>query len=336
MFISTFLIVIMVIFFFQDMNFTAFQILGIGAVLAIQATAAELISARGSDNLSIPLIVALFLYLFWTSGINYTYQQIFMGTIFALITAVLSFRLGFLQLGGAITVIIMGGIIFGIGGLPFAVPILSFFLLSSGLSYIKREYKQGFLATFEKGHTRDLAQTVANGGVATLIVLLTIYFPVEKMYPIYLTVICAAAADTWATELGVLSWHKPRLITTGKITEKGTSGAISVAGSLAALLASLVIFLSGYLVYSEPFSNNYLPLIIVFSGFIGSFIDSLLGAEFQIQYRCSKCGLLTERQTHCEQQSSYEKGLKYIDNDVVNILAISGAGILSTIYILLQ
>jgi uncharacterized protein (TIGR00297 family) len=336
MFISTLLIVTLIVLFFQDRNFSGLQILGIGFVLAVQATAAELISSRGSDNLSIPLIVALFLYLFWSSGTDYTFQQIVIGTILSLIISVISVRFGFLQQSGAITVILMGGIIFGIGGLRFAVPILVFFFLSSLLSYIKREYKQRFLITFEKGTTRDLAQTVANGGIATLIVLLTLYFPVDQLFPIYLAAICAATADTWATELGVLSWHKPRLITTGKIAEKGTSGAISITGSLAALLGSLIIFISGYVAYPEPFADILLPLIVVFSGLIGSFIDSLLGASLQVQYHCIICGKLTERQRHCDQQTIYARGIRYIDNDFVNILAISGAGILTAIYIVMR
>ena len=47
--------------------------------------------------------------------------------------------------------------------------------------------------------------------------------------------LAAVNADTWSTELGVLSSGRPRLITSLKPVEKGTSGGVSLVGTLAAL-----------------------------------------------------------------------------------------------------
>ena len=60
----------------------------------------------------------------------------------------------------------------------------------------------------------------------------------------------AVNADTWATELGVLSRTPPRLITSGKVVERGTSGGVSLAGTLAALGGAAVIGLAAAL--AEP------------------------------------------------------------------------------------
>jgi uncharacterized membrane protein len=66
---------------------------------------------------------------------------------------------------------------------------------------------------------------VANGTVAALAAL-------GQLWPAAAGAIAAAAADTWATEIGAHSSERPRLITTGAPVPRGTSGALSVLGTL--------------------------------------------------------------------------------------------------------
>lgn len=62
-------------------------------------------------------------------------------------------------------------------------------------------------------------------------------------------------------------------------------------------------------------------IIIILSGFLGSLIDSILGASIQVKYKCEKCKKITERKEHCGKETNYYKGIKWIDNNLVNLLS---------------
>ena len=89
---------------------------------------------------------------------------------------------------------------------------------------------------FAKGSRRDWAQVLANGGLGTLLVIVHSLNP-NEIWPwvAYSGALAAVTADTWATELGVLSRQPARLVTTGRVVEPGTSGAVSLLGLGASL-----------------------------------------------------------------------------------------------------
>lgn len=97
--------------------------------------------------------------------------------------------------------------------------------------------------------------------------------------------------DTWASELGpVLSNSDPFLITAWKRVPKGTNGAISLMGTIASSLGGLLIGVAQYITLYY-FADIMLwanappqwPVILfgALAGFLGSLIDSLLGATLQ-------------------------------------------------------
>lgn len=90
------------------------------------------------------------------------------------------------------------------------------------------------------------------------------------------------AADTWASELGVLSKSKPRLVTTLRTVPPGTNGGVSLLGLAASALGGAFVGLL-YLVMSL-FSSTTQPQVIALgatAGLFGSLLDSLLGATLQ-------------------------------------------------------
>ena len=249
-------------------------------------------------------------------------MQIILGFLLAVIVACLAYRVHSLNKSGALAATVVGTIIFGLGGLPWAILLMVFFITSSGLSRAFKNRKRGLDEKFSKGHERDAGQVLGNGGLATFFVALHAIYPASILPWIGFAVSLAAVnADTWATELGVLNPTQPRMITNlSKRVEKGTSGGISLFGTLASLLGAAVIALPAiYLSPLAPLTPAYF-LLITLSGLAGSLFDSLLGATVQAMYYCPTDKKETERHPlhTCGAQTVHIRGWQWLDNDWVN------------------
>jgi uncharacterized protein (TIGR00297 family) len=262
-------------------------------------------------------------------------MQILYGFILASIVAYLAYRLRSLSKSGALAATVVGTIIFGMGGLSWAVLLLIFFITSSGLSRAFKKRKKGLDEKFSKGHERDAGQVLGNGGLATLFAALHAVYP-ESILPWvgFAASLAAVNADTWATELGVLNPTPPRMITDlRKHVEKGTSGGISFLGTLASLLGSAVIALPAVLLSpTGKLGMNYF-LLITAAGLAGSLFDSLLGATVQAMYYCPTDQKETEKHPlhTCGTQTVHLRGWKWLDNDWVNF-ACGGFGVIIALF----
>ncbi len=231
--------------------------------------------------------------------------------------------LRFLTISGAVAAFLVGFVIFGFGGIGFAVPLLTFFFSSSLLSVLFRLRKRDSSSHYQKRSCRDAGQVLANGGVAVLLTLFFFRFPVRLTFMVFLSSLAAVNADTWATEIGVLSPGKPRLLTSWKKVEAGTSGAISWLGILASLAGSAAIYGSSVFYWNYDAAEM---ISVIWAGFMAALLDSILGASLQRQYCCVKCGQRVETAAHCGAPAEAAHGFRWINNDVVNLItALAGA-----------
>ncbi len=303
----------------EQASLTIVQRAWYAGVVAVLATAFESISYKGSDNLSVPLGAAFSLHFL----ISHSPEQNLSFTIgigLALLVALLSYRFRFLSPSGAVATFLLGSIVFGIGKWEFSLPLLLFFVLSSLISKLGRNWKKKFADTFQKGGQRDIGQVFANGGVAGAIVLLGNYFPSDVWYFIFVGSIAGVTADTWGTELGVFSKTMPRLILNYKTVLPGTSGGVTWLGFFGGLTGSAVIVFLGSLATKRyEFVPKKLMLLIVLIGLLGSIVDSIIGATIQAQYKCPNCSQVTEKKKHCQFfETRLISGLSFVDNDMVN------------------
>lgn len=260
--------------------------------------------------------------------------EFFLAILFASVVAAGSYLAKFLTASGAIATFFLSTLIFGLGDWQWTVPIFTFFLTSSFLSFIGKERKKSFEQVFEKVSRRDAGQVLANGGMAGVFVTVWSLHPLQVFYFTYLGSIAAVTADTWSTEIGILSKTQPRFILGFKPVSTGTSGAISLVGTLGGFLGTVLISLVGFpFVLKNILTSVKLPhffLITILSGLVGSFVDSLLGATAQAQYRCLNCGAVTERKTHCKNsRTELIRGKRWITNDIVNYLNSLTGGVVS-------
>lgn len=251
------------------------------------------------------------------------YIQIILGFCLGIVFSLVAWLLGSLSKSGAIGAAVTGGLIFGLGGVPWATLLLLFFISSSLLSKTFPGKKSAFREKFSKSSQRDWGQVLANGGVGTLLVVLMVFLP-DKIWIwcAYAGAIASVNADTWATEWGVLSSHPPRLITTCKRVVPGTSGGISAQGMLATLAGASLIGITAAGFSSKGWDWAIL-LAVTLGGVCGSLFDSLLGATTQAIYYCPRCDKETERypQHSCGTGTTQVRGWKWLDNDWVNFLA---------------
>lgn len=240
--------------------------------------------------------------------------HLLLGFICAALVALISIKFRFLTLDGAVAAVMSGTIVFGLGGLRWAMPLLVFFFTSSLLSKISKVSENG--SVFEKTSTRDAWQVFANGGVGVLLAALWFFASNETFYLAYLGSLAAVTADTWGTELGITLKGRAFLVTKFHSVPHGTSGAVSLGGTLAGIFGAFIIALSGWRWIGQM--EWWYPFMLVIAGVIGSAVDSLLGATFQAQYKCEICGRIVEHPMHCNTPARLSNGYRWLTNDWVN------------------
>lgn len=247
-------------------------------------------------------------------------MELLTGFVLAALISLIAKQLGALSNKGFWGAVVMGGLIFGLGGIAWAALLLTFFISSSTLSRLSNSRKQFTSTEYAKGSRRDFGQVLANGGLGIILVIINALLPERtELWFAYIGGIAAVNADTWATEMGVFSRKLPRLITTGKLVERGTSGGVSLAGYTASLAGGLLV--GGVAVIFTTGANGLLVLLgATLAGLVGSTFDSLLGATVQAMYYCPVCKKETERHPlhTCSTQTIHVRGWFWLNNDWVN------------------
>ncbi len=322
MFVSTFLCIIISFFYFNIETPTSTILSGI--VIALFVTAWESICSKGLDNLSVPLSAAFILHFLLIVQPHHVPEQMITAVVLAFCIGIVSYYVKFLSASGSVATFLLATIVYGIGGWKWTVPILTFFIGSSILSKFGKSRKQHLVTIFDKTDIRDSGQVAANGGVAGLIVIFWYIFPERaELYYLYVAALTAVTADTWGTEIGILSKANPRSIISMKNVERGTSGAISLQGIIGGMIGACIVILSAIAMDESLFSGQVI-LAFLISGFAGTVVDSVLGASLQVQYKTSD-GLLTERNLVNGKPTLFVSGIKWINNDAINwMCALSG------------
>ena len=278
--------------------------------------------------------------------------RLIFGLVLSAAIGALAYRRGSLSRSGIAGAILTGTAIFGFAGWTAGLLLIAFFVSSSLLSHFKQtdRTKARAAEAFEKGGRRDIWQALANGGAAALAALAFALLGSGQSILAYAGLLGALAtvnADTWATELGVLSRRKPRLITSFKTVEPGTSGGLSMLGLAAAAVGSLFIWgvffvigallqLDGPALLGGPgglagLALRLLPGAVV-GGVLGSLADSLLGATVQAIYWSEARQKETEKTFERDGTPNRPlRGWAWMNNDWVNFLSSLVGALLSTL-----
>ncbi|HHY36900.1 MAG TPA: DUF92 domain-containing protein [Firmicutes bacterium] len=264
--------------------------------------------------------------------------MLFWGLGTSALVAGVAYRKGSLSESGFWGAVLVGTLIMGFGGLLWYCMLMAFFISGSALSHYKKERKGEVEANFAKTGRRDFGQALANGGLGSLLAVLsrTVLSP-GAAFAMFLGVMATVSADTWATEIGVLSKEKPRSVLSWQEVPPGTSGGVSLLGTGAAVLGALLVGLVAHIGLRLS-GATYLPMgrtlmAALVGGLAGCFTDSLLGASCQVIFRCPVCGTETEKREHCGRETEYLRGYRWLNNDLVNLLASGVGGLVALLYL---
>lgn len=239
--------------------------------------------------------------------------------VLGIIAGISAYKLKFLTKSGAIAASILAILLYGFGGLKWLLPMIIFFILSSLLSKLRKKVNPKVETYFEKSGTRDHIQVLANGGAGGVLVIISMFYEPNLIYLAYIGLLSVVCSDTWATEFGTLLKVKTYNIINFKSAEQGVSGGVSLLGFIGAIFGPAVIAFT---------SHNWVGgdlvefiMIVIFIGLLGNLFDSIMGSLFQAKYECIICGLVTEKKLHCNAVTIRISGIRWLNNDLVNLVA---------------
>lgn len=247
-------------------------------------------------------------------------QRILWAIVAGGVFGALSFFLNWLTLDGSTSAWLLGVITFGIAGIEGAAILLFFFISSSLLSKNSRSLDD----VRELKFRRTGAQVWANGFWFGFFTLLGLLVDLELFKVAAYSSLAFATSDTWASEIGGnrikgTTWS----INGFQKVPPGTDGAISIAGTFAAVGGALSIgVLVGVLL---PTNSLVIGILVASTGLVATFMDSWLGAHFQDQYLVNSTNRFFSSQ------------FLYVGNNTVNWLSAGLASLLTiVIYLIIQ
>ena len=246
------------------------------------------------------------------------------GLVLATAVALAAHRARALSTSGAAAAIVTGTLAVA-AGWSWAIILITYFTCATGLSrYRSAEKEQRSSGVTEKRGARDAVQDFANGGAFAAMAVGYLIRPDPWWQALAAGALAAAAADTWATEIGVLARATPRAILGWQPVAVGTSGGVTAQGMFAAVAGAASTALITWLVRWPAIAT----VSAIVGGILGCVLDSIVGAWLQGRRWCASCATATEQRIHrCGSATTAAGGVAWLDNDGVNAIATFGGAL---------
>lgn len=218
---------------------------------------------------------------------NLIQNEFFIGFLINFLLICLFFRLPIMTKSGWINAGFLGTMLWGCLSWQGWTSIVLYLFLGTLVTKIGYKYKTKKGIAEKRGGRRgpeNVWGSAATGLFFAVLIKLNLW-NLDLLKVAFASSFSAKLGDTFGSEIGKRFGKNTFLITSLRKVEKGTEGAISLEGTLASLLGSVIMsiaFLKLGIIYS------YLQFIIVsISGFLATIIESFIGASLQEKYKLS-------------------------------------------------
>ena len=177
---------------------------------------------------------------------------------------------------------ILGIVIWGCLGWQGYVVILSYLIAGSGVTRIGKDIKEAKGIAEKRDGARGPENLWGSAATGAICAIGQAIAPNPLWLIAYVSSLSTKLADTTASEIGKSYGKSTFLITTLKSVPAGTEGAVSLEGTIAGILGSLLIAAIGCTVglLTSPWDLLYCAI----ASFIATNIESLIGATLQEKY----------------------------------------------------
>jgi len=197
-----------------------------------------------------------------------------------------SYHLRVADISGLFSGAMIGIILIVFADVRWFLIMLTFFIIGAAATRYCYADKERFGVAQEHGGVRGYFNVFANGLVATGGAILYGITGNPAFAALFMSSVASAAADTAASEIGVTG-KTPYLITTFKPVPRGTNGGVTLRGEVAAILASIIVAAVALVM---GVADPKLAIVTVIAGFIGTNVDSVVGATLENSGRIGNSG----------------------------------------------
>ena len=253
---------------------------------AIAAAGVESMPVGLDDNISVPIAAAIVLgglglmdAASWSAAWTWLPRSLLLAAALNIPVAALGWRAGTVTVPGAIVGALIGIVVFAFSGPAGWVMLFVSFLAASVSSRLGLKKKSVLGIAEGRGGRRGPGNAVANTGLAAFAALVAALSPHREIALLAMvTALAAGASDTVASEIGKAWGTRTYLFPTFKSVRPGTSGAVSLEGTGAGLVAALAL---ATVALALGLIHGNAIWFVAAGATAGSFVESLLGATLE-------------------------------------------------------
>lgn len=261
-------------------------VIAAAVVTALVAALVESLPLGLDDNIRVPLLAGLVLFgvlqsegVWATLDVGAVGQRAAIGAAINLVLAIVAFRARSVSVSGAIAGFALGTTIYACLDWHGFLLLMTFFVLGTGATKLGYEKKAKAKLAQEGGGRRTVKHALANTGGAAAAAVFALLTPHGELYRLaFAGAFATALGDTLGSEIGQLWGRRTFLVTTLKPVPRGTEGAVSLEGTSAGLLGSLLVAWIGFAVGFYP---AWGVAVVTAAAFVGTTLESVIGATIE-------------------------------------------------------